>query len=147
MPRKRLNFQTYDEVIAYANALLENGYVKQGNWSLGQNCYHLSKAIRFWIKVRSRRLGALVFAIGIPRVVPYIGELMYRIGVSAPAPSTAVSKQPVDDAQGIRLMTEAIAEDKAVKQYSSNNVLQLWHCGHHLGFLRPNSEISDDNVS
>jgi|GEM_PF-2943164 len=142
MSRKRLRFQTYDEVLDYANGLLANGYVKQGNWSLGQNCFHLSRAISFWRKMRCRRLPAFAFTIGLPRIVPWIGELMYRIGVSAPAPPSAVSPEPVDDAEGIRLLTEAIAKDKAAKQYSANNVLQLWHCGHHLGFLLPNSETS-----
>ena len=139
MSRTKLSFQTCNQVLEYVNGLLESGYTKQGNWSLGQICYHLSKAMKFWRRVRSHRFGALLFTTGIPRMVPYAGELLFRIGLSAPAPLSVKPEQPVNDAEGVQLLAEALHQDTNSKQYASNNAMQLWHCGHHLGFLHPHN--------
>ena len=137
MARKKLHFKTLNEVLAYAKDLSEKGYVKQGKWSLGQNCFHLAKALGFWQTIRSYKLGALLFLSGIPRLIPYMGEFMYFVGISAPAASALVTKETVEDAVGIKLLQQAILKEQSLKQYSTNNRLQLWHCGHHLGFLLP----------
>ncbi|MEW4564233.1 DUF1569 domain-containing protein [Bremerella sp. JC770] len=36
-----LRFSTLDEAVADARQLLESGYVRHGNWTLGQICWHL----------------------------------------------------------------------------------------------------------
>ena len=43
--RRNINFSNLEEVIAECNSLLAAGYVRHGNWSLGQVCCHLRLTI------------------------------------------------------------------------------------------------------
>lgn len=40
-PLRDLHFTTLEEAVVDARQLLETGYVRHGNWSLGQICWHL----------------------------------------------------------------------------------------------------------
>lgn len=47
-PKKRqLKFNNLDELIADVRLLNENGYISNGNWTLGQCCGHLANWMRY----------------------------------------------------------------------------------------------------
>ncbi|MBX7165856.1 MAG: DUF1569 domain-containing protein [Pirellulales bacterium] len=43
--RRKLRFNSLDEVLADAEHLLRDGYRRSGNWTLGQVCNHLGAAV------------------------------------------------------------------------------------------------------
>jgi len=47
VPKKRLTFDDLDVAVAHARRLLDGGYERRGNWSLGQACDHLATFTRF----------------------------------------------------------------------------------------------------
>lgn len=47
-PNKRpLKFQSFDDLFAEIDRLIELGYVSQGNWNLAQTCGHLENWMRY----------------------------------------------------------------------------------------------------
>ncbi|MEM9412354.1 MAG: DUF1569 domain-containing protein, partial [Planctomycetota bacterium] len=43
--RRQILFNGLDEVLNECESLLKNGYVRHGNWTLGQICRHLGLTI------------------------------------------------------------------------------------------------------
>lgn len=147
--RRELLFKDWDAVVADVEKLHADGYVMAGSWSLGQICNHLGVVMEVAVD-------------GGPAVVPkpvqmilrwwYLPGIIKRKPTNArfPAPKFAAQEHPIEDAIGLERLRKAIARFNAADHYHPNpafgvlardqyQVMQLWHCEHHLSFLVPNA--------
>ncbi len=142
MPRQKLQFNGLDEVLDHLNGLLEGGYEQAGNWSLGQNCNHLSVLMEFSQRFDETRPGKLADMIRAPIFVMTLGGTAGNLGISLPTLPFARPKKPVenDDAFGVKRLTATIEKQECRPKTNSFTRFHLWHCAHHLGFLVPKSK-------
>jgi len=122
-----------------ARRLLQVGYDRAGNWSLGQVCNHLAMGIEMSIKgflsripeVLQRAMVATYFRLF------FLGKIGKRFNLRMP--TEAPQKQPVDDEVGLQRLVAAIGLLKDADAAHWNR-MHLWHCEHHLGFLIPHDK-------
>lgn len=144
-----LRFQTEDDVIARI-ALLRRGYVKKGNWTLAQICWHVGLPIRTHLKPpepmdlqrtpeqEERKV----------RFVDYIVAHRKAPEYAKTAPPSFVPPETAGEAE----IEEYIAALRTLKAYPHPKVLMgpvgpvtieefrtcnLVHAEHHFGFLEP----------
>lgn len=154
--RRPLRFEQWTDVIADVDFLLENGYERAGQLSLGQICNHLAIVLECAVDG---------FPTQWPRPVQKLMKMLLLksmlrhkpTNLRAPAPPFARQTQPVDDEVGARRLKAAIdrfAQPDA--QYVPHLVFgkltrdewkhqQLWHCEHHLSFLIPSGKKHADD--
>jgi hypothetical protein len=146
--RRTPRFYSYDEVLADAEALLGNGYEREGNWGLGQVCAHLSKTME-------RSLDGFPSAMPLPmrilaRWVALGGILKHKQHQRRfPAPPYLMPPDAEEDRDGLEKLRTALSR---LKDHSGDLRphpvfgrltpqqwldLHLWHSEHHLSFLIP----------
>src|SRR5262249_10815076 len=155
MERRALRLPGYDAVLAEAAALLASSYDRVGHWGLGEVCHHLAavmeksldgfpsrypwpvRLVARWLvlgrvlrhRVFRRRFPAPAFlqppAVGGGR--EGLGRLRAAVG-RLKGPGGAMQPSPVFG----RLSPEQWRE------------VHLWHCEHHLSFLRPLGPAGSD---
>jgi len=156
--RRTLRFESLDEVIADAEVLRAHGYERLGNWSLGQVCDHLARAMNMSID-------------GIEFRVPWVFRLvarglrgrMLRNGLPAGLPlkgAAAKGLKPADqvnDADGVEALHRAVARLKTEPTRNPSPVFgtltaQQWdqfhrrHAELHLSFLKPAPKSAPDTA-
>ena len=153
--RQRLRFTSLDDVIAHVAILTDHGYRQLGQWSLGQICDHLSRAMHgsidgfdFSIPFHQRLLGRLIkhrlLKRGFPAGLPLKG-----------AAAKALTPADISDADGVealhnavrRLKTDPTRQPSPVLGPLSDDEWTQFHCRHaelHLGHLLPGA---DDNTT
>jgi len=142
MRNRNLEFLNLNEVLERLDLLMEGGYGRSGNWTLGQNCNHLATVMEFSQWVGRTWIGTFTEWIGFPLFVMHFARLVGWIGLRVPTLPFARQKEPVDDAVGVERLTRAVREQQCRIGAKSCTRFQLWHCGHHLGFLTPRAEPS-----
>jgi hypothetical protein len=106
--RRKLHFQSYDDILADARAMNSQPTRHLGNWSLGQICEHLAKAIEYAVEGAPFKTGWLL---------RFVGPLIKKRIISRPMkpgfrlPKSAAQYLPVntDAAAGIEQLEKAIA--------------------------------------
>jgi hypothetical protein len=145
--RRTIRFHDFDEVLADADALLAKEYERAGNWGLGQVCNHLAATMEMSLD-------------GFPSLMPWPVRVVARrfalkkvlqhepFRRTAPAPAYLLPPESNDDRVGVERLRAAIARLKAhVGEMKPSPVfgqlspeewreVHLWHCEHHLSFLR-----------
>jgi uncharacterized protein DUF1569 len=146
--RRSLHFHNYDEVLADADALLAKGYARAGHWGLGQVCNHLAATMEKSLD-------------GFPSLMPWPVRVVARWFVlkkvlrhepfrrTVSAPAYLLPPDSDDDRAGLERLRSVVARLKAhVGELRPSPVfgrlsaeewreVHLWHCEHHLSFLRP----------
>jgi hypothetical protein len=151
--RRRLDFRSWDALLADADRLASRGYDRAGKWSLAQVLDHVGAGLRVALAGSTKRMpwvmrmSARSFALPIMR--------SYRwIPAGIPAPTWWQPQVPADadDAAAVarfRAEVEAFlahagpylphpAFDRIDRE--SYEDLMLLHASHHLGFLVPRGE-------
>lgn len=145
--RRALQFPDLDAVLREADSLLARGYLRGGQWSLGQNCEHLARAISGSVQ-------------GYPFLLPaplrwfirwlYFGKIQRRevIVRRVAAPKFLQPPASLDDQLGVEHLREAIHRFQTCPTLHPSpifgtltrdewNMVHLWHCEHHFSFLHP----------
>ncbi len=137
---RNLQFGNLDDIVAQLDLLTQLGYDQQGRWSLGQNCNHLATLMEFSQRFGRTRFGALLERIRVPVLVMHFARTVTALRLRLPTLPMARQTQPVADADGVERLKQAIAQQRCRVGAGACTTFQLWHCGHHLGFLSPQVE-------
>ncbi len=150
MERRTLRLGSYDDILRDADALLASGYRRAGTWNLGQVCHHLATFMEMSLDGFPILFPAPVRWLArwlvLPRMLRH--EVFRR---RYPAPEFAAPPAEVDDRAGLDRLRAAVGRLKehpgelkpspvfgrlSPEQWRE---VHLWHCEHHLSFLRPNA--------
>ena len=165
--RRSLSFGGLGEAVADAREL-EDGYLRVGQWSLGQCCEHLTSFMRFSLDGFPSR--------GLPPPLPFLmrtlllNERKMRKPMPVGMPSPAFLRPAEEAGEGPRLEGASDADRRAVEKFSAvckrvqNHAgdfkpsplfgrlsPQKWrrvhakHAEHHLSFLVPTSATIRDH--
>ena len=148
MNRRVLDFRTIDEVVADVDQLVSTGYVKVGNWSLGQICRHLANFVKGSIDGFNGPRVSWLIRLFAPLAVRWMRKTRRMpAGVSVPA-----AYQPgadADDAAEVARLKEALRRFELHRGPLHSSPfgggverdecldMHLIHCSHHLSFLQP----------
>jgi hypothetical protein len=153
--RRELTFASYNDIMPEIDRLMERGYTKVGHWSLGQACYHLSRAMRLAVDP-----GTDLSNIKVPWVLKtLIGPLIAkgRLLKSGKMPEgfkgPAAMEPPADaddraEVEALRATVRIVSAHPGpfhphpVLGALNRNEwerLNCVHTAHHLSFLRPNA--------
>ncbi len=143
MSKQQFTFDNLDAVVERVNRLHEVGYDRKGNWSLGQNCNHLTAVMELTQRIERFRAGRLITAVGIPVFLrlTFLGRFGAMLGLRLPTLPFARQSAAIDDTDGIARLKTAIDNQRAVGTRASTN-MHLWHSAHHLGFLVAKTDVT-----
>lgn len=156
MQRRKPHFDTFDDVLKDAHMLMNNGYTRLGNWSLGQAASHLATLVEMACN-------------GFPWYLPWpltalarwyaLGRMLRRETFPAGlrGPKFALPPDQVEDHAGVERLSRAFAAfDQAQSLYPSPlfgrlsqeqwRQVHLWHAEHHFSFLLPQGEQNPGDV-
>ena len=150
MPKRRqLHFDSLDEVLTEAEAMLKCGYERTGNWSLGTMGDHLGRALIYSCEGFPKTW---------PRPIQWVARGLSLRGIlrrktfhwRVPAP-ISVNRKTTDE-EGVACLSRGIEQFQEpgallfphimLGELTRQQWLQfhLWHCEHHFSFLIPTSE-------
>jgi len=149
MVHRDLDFRKFADVYAELNRLVEYGYTRHGNWTLGQICAHLCifvegsmegfKGPRMpWYK---RMLAPLFVRWMLKRRRMPAGAATPK--QCEPPPPTADDRRDVRRLKAILQRYERHTGPLHPSPYGGNARREVWtemhliHCAHHLGYLAP----------
>lgn len=145
--RRKLHFSSYDEVLAEVHSLASQPTRQLGNWSLGQICEHLAKAVDMAIDGPPYKASWFLRVVG-----PFLKNRIITRGMSPgfklPKNAASLIPAPTDAAEGIAALEEAIARLERTSERLPHFVfgpltrdewdqLQFRHAEMHLGFIVP----------
>lgn len=153
--RRKINCATLDDVMPDVDRLLATGYDREGSWSLGQVCQHLSKSLLQSAEgpqIRSFALLLLRWTIG-----PFVRRRILRkrampTGIKISSASLVPGAEVEDraEAEALRGAIRAfLATDGPFNPHPIFGALsqEEWrqlhtiHAQHHLSFLKPKPTI------
>ena len=152
MTRRKLKFETLPETVEEAQGLLASGYVRNGNWSLGQACRHIRLTVDasidgypWWMAI-GWPLRPLLRRLFMPKLLRGDSPAGIRTaGVFVPP-------EDLDDADEVAKYSACV--ERFIKHEGDMHPhpgfgrmrkpdLELFHAmhmAHHLGFLSPSDE-------
>jgi hypothetical protein len=146
--RRRLHFETYQDVLDDVRALAAGPTRQLGNWSLGEICHHLAKTMDMSIDGSKAQF---------PWILRTIGPLFKKRFISRPMPAGyTVPKgsglMPEADATGVAALERAVARIEQTHQRSPHALfgpmtreewdqLHMRHCELHLSFIVPEERL------
>src|SRR5262245_28546103 len=151
--RRKLKFDSLDEVAVDAERLLANGYEKAGNWDLSQVAGHLANWLSYPVEGFPKAPLPVRMMLGAVRVT--LGRKMFESylakGMPAGKPTMTESVPPPggDATAAVAKLKEKARQFQAhTGDYLPSPLfgkmtreealkLQLVHCAHHLSFLVP----------
>ena len=154
-PKKRkLKFNDLDEMMAEVRSLRENGYISNGNWTLGQCCGHVANWMSYPLDgfpvpplpIR------MMFWVMKKTVVPGMKRKILAEGFKGgmmTAPESVPKQDETSDQQGVDQLQEIV--DRVVAHEGTFHPSPLFgetdkemhvkvtllHAEHHLGYLEP----------
>lgn len=155
VPRRRLDFRTWDDLLADADRLARHGYDRAGRWSLAQGLDHVGAGLRVALAGSSKRMpwvmrmSARTFALPVMRAWRWLPA-----GIPAPQWWQPQVPADADDTEAVERFRAEVAAFRAHagpyhphpafdridrEQYED---LMLIHASHHLGFLVPRGDPS-----
>jgi hypothetical protein len=156
MPERRsLSFESLDQVMPEVDRLLETGYTRAGNWTLGQICEHLSRTLRLAIEPDGKKAPWLIRATLGPALFRHVVRTG-RMRTGIPAPGQLGPGNPADDREGVEMLRSTIPQALERIPASMEHPffgrvgredflrLQCIHCAHHLSFLIPASQTAGE---
>ncbi len=146
---RRLKFETLDEAAQEASRLLESGYVRSGNWSLGQICRHLTlvqnpsiDGYPFWLSLFAPLRPVMRWWL-LPKLLDIDSQPRIRTIKAFMPPDDSDDTFEVDRFHRSvdRMMdhTAPFAPHPAFGRVPRQTILQIHaaHAAHHLRFLQP----------
>jgi len=154
--RRRLDFRSWDELLADADHLARRGYDRAGTWSLAQVLDHVGAGLRVALTGSTKRLPWVMRMSARNFALPVVRAFRW-IPAGIPAPKWWQPQVPADADDGaavarFRAEVEAFlahvgpyhphpAFDR-IDRESYDDLMRL-HASHHLGFLVPHGEAHD----
>ena len=155
--RRSLAFDDLDAAVREAETLLQTGYERAGDWSLGQVCRHLAQWMRFPLDgfptsnfVQRVLMGLLRHTIGKRQLAKVLDS--GKMPAGGPTLRATVPESDTDDVAALAEFRESVARFKAhtgplhpsplfgTLDKATATQLQLVHCAHHLSFLIPRND-------
>ena len=154
MEDRRLSFSEVQQVMPEVYRLRDQGYTQMGSWDLTQTCEHLADWMSFpfdgfpkppwfiaWmfpimrLTVGKSSLKRILATGEMGRGVPTMPETVYSVGRS---PEKAIERL-ARSLERLRISEEPIYPSPVFGAMTKEELsrLQLVHCSHHLGFLKP----------
>ena len=152
-PKKRqLKFDSLDEMMSEVRSLKENGYVSNGNWTLGQTCGHVANWMTYPLDgfpVPPLPIRA-IFWVMKKTVVPGMKRKILAEGFTGgmmTAPESVPKPDELTDQQGVEQLQKIVDR---VKEFGGELIpsplfgpmdkemhvrVTLLHAEHHLGYL------------
>jgi len=152
--KRRLSFDSFEEMMAEVHLLIEHGYVSNGNWTLAQVCGHLADWMRFPIDgfPKPPLPMRMIFWVMKKTVGPGMKRKIlaegFKGGIPA-APETVPKPDAMTDQQAADLLQETVDRRQAHDgefipspffgplDSETQIKLSLLHAAHHLGYLEP----------
>ncbi|MCA9239186.1 MAG: DUF1569 domain-containing protein [Planctomycetales bacterium] len=149
MEKRKLAFDSFDQVIDEIERLRSRGYTPQGQWNLSQVCEHLTRTMRAGmdggLKLMPWILRATILRFMANRI---INSGNMPSGFTAPSESVPPDHKEDDPAKIDKCIatlreTAAFAGPLPPHPFSTGMTLEKWkrlmqvHAAHHLGFLQP----------
>ncbi len=106
--RRTLRFQSYDDILADARAMNAQSTRSLGNWSLGQICEHLAKAMEYAVDGAPFKASWLFRVVG-PLIKRRILTRPMKPGFRLPKSASMYLPQNTDAEAGIARLEKAIA--------------------------------------
>lgn len=146
MDRRTIHFSQLGDVVAEAERLMESGYDRAGNWSLGQVCNHLAAAVDMTTRGIGSKIPSFMQRAFIATFLnlAFLGRYGNMLGLRVP---TSVPQNiPIDDREGVTRLATAI---EGLEAGGADHLMQfhLWHCQHHFSFLIPKGEPGSQPVA
>jgi hypothetical protein len=144
--RRRLHFDSYEQVLDDVRALAGCPCRQLGNWTLGDICQHLAKTMDMSIDGSRAQF---------PWLLRKIGPFFKKRFISRPMPAGFTAPKganllpdPGDNARGVAALERAVARMRQTPERSAHvlfgrmsreewDQLHLRHCELHLSFLVP----------
>jgi hypothetical protein len=153
MKRRKLKFESIDDVIAEIDRLHASGYQRLGNWSLGQMCDHIATLAEKSLAGFDTQL-PIIFRMTVGKIIFHQVVLKGRFprGIKAPAELTPkpapANEDPSAQIQRCKLALQkvqrAAADQFQPHPFAGRVTAEQWrkaqavHASYHLGFLIPN---------
>ena len=147
MDRRTLCFPDFDAVLADATSLAASGYDRAGGWCLAQICHHLAASMEMTLDGFPWRMP---WPVRLASRWLFLGTILRRgvIRLRLPSPAYLLPPDSRDDRAALARLGSAVARlrgcsgsmqpSPAFGRLSPEEwrELHLWHCEHHLSFLR-----------
>ena len=154
--KRQLHYKDFDEMLADVEALQSGGYVRRGNWTLGQACGHVADWMRFPMDgfPKPPLPMRVVFWVMKMTVAPGMKRKILAEGFQGgmpTAPETVPDAEAFSDEQGIAKLRASIDRLNAWDRELIPSPLfgpmdkatlirvSLLHGEHHFGYLEPES--------
>lgn len=155
--KRKLDFQTGDEVIAEIQRLRRDGYTIGKNWNLTQACEHLNATMLGGMDGFGFRLPWILRA----TVIRWIFNRKLRTRKMSSGPTLARLKPTTDSrSDDETIIEECLATIERAKSFEGSlddypflddlktedwRQFMWMHAGHHLGFLSPKHGVDDES--
>lgn len=153
---RKLVFDDLNEAVAEARSLFQSGYIRRGNWSLGQICQHLRLVQDPAIEGYPRWLS--IFAVFRPIMRwMFMGRILRGDSpTGVPTASMFVPPGEVDDESELKLFEESVARlldhqgafhpHPGFGRLDRNQLLAVHaaHAAHHLRHLEANQGVGSN---
>jgi hypothetical protein len=153
LQRRTLEFRSPDEVIADLRRLEQEGYLRLGNWTLGQVCDHLAIFFRGSLEGFGKPFPWPVrVLLGKPMLASIMRKRGFRTGLKVPR--RFLPGEPGDDAEAVARLVGLVERFRDHPgEYEPSPIfgrlsrgqwtdLHLIHSAHHLGFLVPRGDAT-----
>jgi hypothetical protein len=145
--RRRVRFSSYQDILDDVRELSGKPTRQLGNWSLGQICVHIAKAMDMAIDGPAFRPSLAVRLVG-----PFLKNRFLTRGISPgfklPRSGAALLPDPANITDGLAKLEKSIARLQEIRRRQPHPVfgamtleewdqLQLRHSEMHLGFIVP----------
>ncbi len=153
MEQRRLEFKDFPEALAELERLHRGGYVKIGQWDLGQACDHLTYFVQGSLDGHPYRVPWL-FKVLLGRLVLRRILKVRRVEAAGTTPQKPLPAPGGDEAAAVERYKQAIGRlqrhqgELHDSPFFGHLTPQQWHdlhlihCAHHLGFLMPKAGAS-----
>ena len=147
-----LQFETLDQAVEHARSLLANGYEPTGQWSLGQNCWHMATFTDFSLDGFPMLKVPWPISAGLRRLFINDKTMSKPMPAGMPTAPKLTPVDAVDDAKAVEAYAEScrrfderldaggpFAKRALFGRLSPDlwHRVHLGHAAHHLGFLQP----------
>ena len=145
--RRQLRFESYDQMLADVHAMHARPTRHLGNWSLGQICEHLAKAIDYAVDGAPFQVPWVFRTVG-PWIKKRIIERPMKPGFRLPKSAAEYLPQETDAAAGIARLEQAIERYRRAPELKRHvffgvmtreeyDQLNFRHAEMHLSFVVP----------
>lgn len=154
-PKKRqLTYNSFDEMMADVNLLLDHGYISNGNWTLAQACGHVADWMRFPLDGYPTPpfFMRVIFWMMKVTVGPGMKKKILAEGFKGgmpTAPETVPKPDALSDQQAVEQLQQTVDRVRAYNgvllpsplfgesDKATHEKVSLLHAAHHFGYLEP----------